>query len=422
MIKGHSIQNRLFLAFAGLSLVVCLFFIRLSTLFISTAETNTYKAVLLQEQDHLIKLLNRGEKPVSRVDYIVAYPQLDTLPVGFKRRIGEQFAGEFTGDDQQRYLFSRFIHNNHRYLLLMNLNRFSANEDLFRYKSLFLYSISLSAILLCLTSSWYLAKWLSLPILALTRDVERYRPQELDRTTNIPEMPPAFYGLARRDEIGELAKALERSYSQAQSLLLRERNFTRDVSHELRTPITLIKNTLALHADRPLDKSAFETLNDASQELENTVEVLLALARQENLHFTEQRLLPLVEKAVLIIYHMHPQQVFDVRIEVCSSLTATGNPLLITLLLQNLVNNGFYHGGRRAMLIRSDKRQLIFENPVCEEGLSAEYQGLGHGQYLVKRIVEQMGWRIRVEPSPDLYRVVIDTQQQFAHNVINPAD
>lgn len=407
MIKLNSLNGRLLLAFAGLSIIICLFFIRLSALLIETAENNVYQSLLANEvntiQDQL-PLINRNHSPL---DYIGVYTSESTIPASIAANVEGSLSGEFhlkkenDKSGSRHFIYDSVIDNQGRPIYItLDVSRLNANQHLSGFKSLFLYSISASAMLLCLLSSWYLAKWLSSPIRQLTKDISN-KHKEPEQT---------IYGIDRDDEIGQLASALDASYAQIQALLEREQNFTRDVSHELRTPITLIKNTLAMNPNKALGLEATKVVSQASNELEQTVEVLLALARQENLCFEELVLVPIIEKTVLNIYNSYPDSSFDVSIKVDNKLRAKGNPYLISLLCQNLVNNGFYHSNSAGMKISSDGALLIFENKIKGEVQRPYYQGLGHGQYLVNRIAEEMNWQIDINQQAGVYRVSVNTQ------------
>ncbi|WP_460314120.1 sensor histidine kinase [Aliiglaciecola aliphaticivorans] len=262
---------------------------------------------------------------------------------------------------------------------------------------LFLFSISIGVSVLTLLSSWYLATLISRPVQSLTNSVIAHR------STQDCEIQ----GKEREDEIGHLAVAFSETFEQLQRALKREQDFTRDVSHELRTPITLIKNTLELSKTSPLDKEGFLILEQASNELKQTVEVLLALAREKNLEFNSLAILPIVEKTVLAIYRIYPHIGFQVNIAIPPSMKVTGNHYLISLLCQNLVNNGFYHGYKGGMKISAEGNKLIFENELSEIDERPYYQGLGHGQYLVNRIANVMGWDLSIEQFDDSYRVTV---------------
>ena len=301
MIRFTSLQNRLMVAFTCLSLIICIFFIRFSAILIEIAEANAYQSMLAQEEQRLTANTNKLLMPT--ILNTVLYTNMDMVPNEIITAIGNARTGSFETKDDQQFVFRILMIEQNPQLLLMNVNAFSMNQHLSQYKSLFLYSISGSAFVLCLLSSWYLSKWLSRPIQQLTKNVEsRGSAADLKYEQNMAV--PSMIGLDRSDEIGKLAKALEESYDKIQTLLQRERNFTRDVSHELRTPITLIKNTLTLNHSKVGSAAEHKLLKQSANELEQTVEILLALARQENLRFTEFKVLPIIEKTVLKVYHL----------------------------------------------------------------------------------------------------------------------
>ncbi|GBL03208.1 HAMP domain-containing sensor histidine kinase [Glaciecola sp. KUL10] len=402
MIRFKSLKTRLLIAFGLLSLIICLFFIRLSSLLIETAETNAFQSMLIKEQERLLQQEN-SEKP-SLLQYTVLYKSINSVPQDIRIAMANQHSGSFTTSDGMHYVFRLFKNKENQSVLLMNVGSFTANQYLSQYKSLFLYSISVAAFILCALSSWYLAKLLSRPIELLTKQVKNKATHSqlvIKESNNIEKI----YGLDRHDEIGMLANALDDSYTKIESLLVREQNFTRDVSHELRTPITIIKNTLALHEHQYLDAEEFNVLQESTNELEQTVEVLLALARQENLNFKSLKLLPIIEQAVLNLFHKYPDIEFEVDLDINSKVTAHCNAALFGLLSQNLVNNAFYHGGGRKMSIKEVNNELVFENPIVTSSNKTSYRGLGHGQYLVKRIAEQMNWKVNIVKNGQVYKV-----------------
>lgn len=406
MFKFKTLQSRLLIAFSGLSLVICFFFIRFSSVLITTAEINAYQSILAQEE---ARLVNANAKiDLATTPLVVIYKDMNAVPADIKINIDSRPHGDFTTDNEQHYVFRKIKANELDYLLVMNLNAFSANQYLSQYKSIFLFSISISAVILCLLSAWYLSKLLSRPIELLIQDISDKR--STGTITHLSdENRLSIYGSERDDEIGNLANELEASYKEIRTLLNREQNFTRDVSHELRTPITLIKNTLTIKKVKEFEADDFALLQQASNELENTVEILLALARQENLGFSSIRLLPIVEKAILNVYQIYPQFDLNIEVQIDSAMTAQGNSLLASLLVQNLINNCVHHGDSKNMRVFQLEKALVFENSVGNSEQSLNFNGFGHGQYLVQRIANQMQWGISKEQSKNYYKVIINT-------------
>lgn len=399
MIKLRSLSRRLQITFSLLSVVICLFFIRLSVLLVEQANDNAYRQILSTYAQSISDTSDiLGVEPFEAQGVVKVYLSSDELPEDIKTYLLSQVNVDNTMIKVSSFfVLSKEYQSNKRVWLVLDRRKLTEYGALPSYINLFLYSVSFGVVILALLSSWYLARLLSFPVRQLTEDVLRQNNDE-DIT---------LYGTSRRDEIGTLAQAFQKSFSDIQQVLTREQNFTRDVSHELRTPITLIKNTLALNENKPIENEATQVIKQASQELQQTVEVLLALARQENLTFDKCLIRPIVENAVLTIYNSFPQLVFNVRIDTQGDLKVYGNAYLISLLCQNLVNNGFYHGGDSGMKIYSKGEQIIFENNTEMVKNRPYYQGLGHGQYLVKRIVEEMNWCVYMEQTPTKYRVIL---------------
>ena len=399
MIKLRKLNSRLLIAFSVLSTVVCLFFIQLSSLLVKQAKENTFHQLLVSEAVKLEQgYITSGELQTIDNSIIKTYQNKEELLAILPNQTTSLITYNGALLNIEPYLILRHeLTPLMPIWLVINTNTLDSVTNVADYMMLFLYSIVACVILLTFLSSWYLAKLLSLPVQRLTEGVIRKK----------QSARAELYGLNRSDEIGTLSRAFEEAFHELERALKREQNFTRDVSHELRTPITLIKNTLSLSNHKPIDISQADILQQASQELEQTVEVLLALARQENLAFESCLILPIIEKTILSIYNSYPQIVFDVNIDLSSKLEVVGNPYLISLLCQNLVNNGFYHGAGGNMVVYSQDKDIVFENSITKDKARPYYQGLGHGQYLVTRITEEMNWGIDIEKTINSYKVIL---------------
>ena len=184
--------------------------------------------------------------------------------------------------------------------------------------------------------------------------------------------------------------------------LKRESDFTRDLSHELRTPLTVIKNVLALAEQRPESTQDRQQLEQASRQIERTVETLLTLAREESLDMERLAIRSLIEDCFLAIHQEPGGNEFKLDLDVPGDLKLDANRQLLNLLFNNLLENAIQHASEPGLRIFLQGDALVLENPMQGElvdnifkqdkkGLSS--RGLGHGLYLVERIVDTLGWR-----------------------------
>lgn len=423
MFKG--IRGQLFFGFGALVVVINLFYFRMTVLFVDVTESwvshyiLSSEAALITSPNH-----NASEVELSRPEQflkndISILRSEDVAEMGilipsifdenlysfeYKEAKGFAFYVPLTSPLTVNGQLTP-VHNVYVTLNTQNTAVLSYFSSVF---GVFLFSAAIGVILLTVLSTWFIAAKLAAPIISLTNKVAS---QEVDAKCHIDEAE-------RQDEIGRLAQTFEKTFLALQQAWRREHDFANDVSHELRTPIALIQNTLVLNESQSEDNASMseedrQLISMSAHTLHNTVEVLLSLARKENLVFEPISLLPIIERTILALYGANIAHHFDVDVNVKPNTTGIGNAHLITLLFQNLINNGFYHGGQRSdsedqqrMRIFSNEAGIVFENDIADVR-SSNYQGLGHGQYLVQRIAQVMGWRIAIHHTANHYSVTV---------------
>ncbi|WP_374676429.1 sensor histidine kinase [Ideonella sp.] len=222
-------------------------------------------------------------------------------------------------------------------------------------------------------------------------------------------------GLAQ-DEIGDLARHLDTLHRRTRAFIERERRFTADVSHELRTPLAVI----SLAADRLHGQSSatqrplLHALQAAAWQLQQTVELMLALAREAapsspgpQVH----RLLPMLEQLLLAHAPLLDREGLEVSLDVPADLTRPWSPALTQLLVGHLLANAMAHRQSPHVHIHADAHALA----VCNTGppppdavwrhesgmqpdargiKGAASTGLGHGLSIVRRLADRHGLRL----------------------------
>ena len=154
--------------------------------------------------------------------------------------------------------------------------------------------ISGAAILLALAVAWWLGRGLVKPILSVAGTVRQLAEGQLDARTVI----------SRADELGQLARDVDRL---AETLTANERlrrEVMADVSHEFRTPLALLQGKIEAMQDGvlPSDSKTLATLHDATLRLSRMVDDLYQVALADTgalrLHCQDFNLRELVEQAV----------------------------------------------------------------------------------------------------------------------------
>ncbi|ALS98523.1 sensor histidine kinase [Lacimicrobium alkaliphilum] len=204
------------------------------------------------------------------------------------------------------------------------------------------------------------------------------------------------------NEIGMLARTLDQQLQRIQAFIQREQQFTRDISHELRTPVAVFQGALTLlkqTTSEPRQLELIERLDTNQQRMQQCLNTLLALAREENLQpqplqlraFGEQALLP-----HLLTLERHNREVqLDVPGETRLCLPTS----VLSIILDNLITNAVAHGQGK-LIVRYEDTQLTIANqgpgiiPELQSSLfepgskGAHSQGLGMGLSIVNRLCQ----------------------------------
>lgn len=217
-----------------------------------------------------------------------------------------------------------------------------------------------------------------------------------------------------KDEVAEVASALNAALGNIRQRREEERAFMAEVAHELAAPLTLVKGHLdaferhgsTVRGDGE-DRSHLRAANEAAQELLLTSQDLLALARGElerPLHNEVLRLDELLER----VHRAYP----GVRIEAAKGVRVVGDSHMLLQAVRNLVRNAIQAsggpGGVTVELVDSGKQvELRVRDtgpgiaPDRLERIFDRYfsgsRGAGVGLTVVSRVVEQHGGELRVE-------------------------
>ncbi len=240
-------------------------------------------------------------------------------------------------------------------------------------------------------------------------------------------------GIRRRDEVGELARALDEMADRLEARIRAEKEMLANVSHELRTPLARIRVALELCAERDVELEAVKEhlrgIAEDAEELEQLVADILTAARLDlRRHRAGGTGLPLthaplavadwVERAAEGFSERFPGTPLTVR--VAEGLPSVrGDLALLRRLLDNLLGNAAKHsraGEAVALEVHEEQGRCCVE--VLDQGVGVTPEdiprlfepffrtersrekgvaGLGLGLTLCRRIAEAHGGTIVAE-------------------------
>jgi signal transduction histidine kinase len=349
------LRRRLLLAFSGYALLVCALFGLLALSFAYVVEDEFFASALRAEagrQRGHRAAQGRWTEPV--LPFVRLYPGAAGLPVALARRAAAgPHVRELAGEDGRHYHLLRLDVDGS--WLVADVDEQLVVRSLRGRLLGWLAGLSLALTLLAVALGWALARRSSAPLERLARRVARSGPEALPRRL--------ADGLAH-DEVGELARHLDALHERVRAFVAREQAFTTDVSHELRTPLAVMGIACERLGDgaAPPDRALLASVQASLWQLGQTVDLLLALAREEDAAprgvAPARPLLPMVEQLVLAHAPLLDRHGIELSIEVPPQLTRPWSPALAQLLLGNLLANAIAHATSGAVRVVADAERV----------------------------------------------------------------
>ncbi|TKK19012.1 two-component system sensor histidine kinase QseC [Enterobacter cancerogenus] len=219
-------------------------------------------------------------------------------------------------------------------------------------------------------------------------------------------------------EVLPLLDSLNHLFTRTQEMMSRERRFTSDAAHELRSPLAALKvqtDVAQLYLDDPQAQAkALAQMHAGIDRASRLVEQLLTLSRLDSLDNLDNieplALADLLQSAVMDIYHPAQQAGIDIRLNInAPQATRTGQQLLLSLLVRNLLDNAIRYSPRgsvvdvtlnaRSFSVR-DNGPGIAPDALARVGErfyrppGQDETGSGLGLSIVKRIATLHGMRV----------------------------
>ncbi|MGR4890615.1 sensor histidine kinase [Sphingopyxis sp. LARHCG72] len=402
--RATSLRRRIVTSFLATVAIICLLFGFFGFLIAYAVEDSLFEDTLRDEiafqQAHWQR--NQTFSRPAR-DYLALY----RTPRQFPSDLRAAFARaprqrEYFGTEGRYYHVERFTlpRGGGRAFAVAEVSRHLVVRPIRGEILRFLGAWSLAILLIAGGIGYWLAVRATAPLTRLAAKVSERGPNEVPRiaASDFPD-----------NEIGTLARSLEQAFETIRAFVERESAFTRDVSHELRTPLAVVRSSAELLETRselaPPAARTIRRIAAAAQDMERTIDLLFALAREERA-VTERKpveLLPLIESALLDASDRFDGSAYDVEIAVPAGTTVLAGSTGLALILANLIGNAFQHarGGRLAISFANGRLSIVDDGPgIADEVIATEEvafvkgdasAGHGLGLGIVRRLCERDG-------------------------------
>lgn len=233
------------------------------------------------------------------------------------------------------------------------------------------------------------------------------------------------------DEVGLLARTIEKTLQRICAFVERERYFTSAASHELRTPVTVMSGALELLERSDLSNGnarAVARIKRATNDMRTTIEMFLCLSRETDdaHHYEHFSVAPVVEQAIDQHRHLLVNKNIRVELELSTSPELFGYPQAFAIAVNNLVRNAFEYTPRNQgpITVRVEQYTVSVENRSVLDVANgdqfsaqsrSENNSFGLGLNIVRRVCEHNGWTFELRENAEAVVASLSWSPQEIH-------
>lgn len=260
-------------------------------------------------------------------------------------------------------------------------------------------------------ATWFVVGRAFAPVDRIRREVDEISGTDLHRRVSAPP---------RRDEIGLLARTMNRMLERLDDAQRRQREFVSDASHELRSPTASIRQhaEVALaYPDRVSTESLADNVLAESIRLQRIEDALLLLARiDERSQAVEAIPVDLDDLALVEAKRLRESTSLRIDVSAVAACRVRGDENLLSRVVRNLLDNAARHAsGSVRVGLRTDadtvvleveddgagipepERERVFDRFVrLDEARARDDGGSGLGLAIVRELVALHGGSVRV--------------------------
>jgi signal transduction histidine kinase len=329
-------------------------------------------------------------------DYATIAPKLRDLGPG-AQRVG-------TGSEEM-HVAVRDV-DGVRYIVAYDAAAHELREQ--RFRRLLLTALATAAVMSMVLGYW-LAGVLTRQLTELARRVALLAPDEPHPPLELPH---------HDREVAALAHALDQYHARIVEMVQREQEFTANASHELRTPLTAIRTSCELLTSEPVisDKARarIDMIAAAAEQMTERIETLLFMARHERTEAAEPvGLRDCVNDAALPCRDEISRKGLAFEVPIRQDAVVKLNRRALQLVLANLIKNAVRYTECGYVRVTYDAPCLTVADSgagIAPQHLPQLFErfyrgdhdadGSGLGLAIVRRICDDLGWKIEVQSRP----------------------
>ncbi len=232
------------------------------------------------------------------------------------------------------------------------------------------------------------------PIIRITQTANKISVTDLSQTIEQP---------SNDDEIKELVDSFNNMLERLNSGVEHLEQFNSDVSHELKTPLTVIKGEIEITLNKIRESEYYikslKTIEDETAQIQAIIDNLLMLTKYTKANIKQTFQTTSLDSLLLDTINKYNMQLKEknikLHLEKFESIEIEANPLLITTIFSNLIDNAIkYTPNDKNIYISLYKKDKIYFI-IKDEGIGISKEQLSKVMNRFYRVDESRNKRIK---------------------------
>ncbi len=190
---------------------------------------------------------------------------------------------------------------------------------------------------------------------------------------------------------------------------------TKDIIHDINTPLMSILINLKILKMENKENEEIKRIEQSANQLKNLYENLNIASKELQKSIEEINLKKIIEKEVFHFKELYP----DIKVEMdLKNVVIHSDKTAVERIISNLLSNAFKHNvpnGYLKIILKSDKFivenssiKIKNKNRLFDRFYKESQRGLGLGLSIVKKLVDEIGWKIKIKTEENKFKVIVN--------------